>query len=215
MASMAKQTATIATEETRKATSAEISRQISAFESKRRILTGELVAIQKARAQGQPPETILPEDARLARSRALEMLNGHAPEGLKLEIASRTREATLQIDIDACGIAIAALQAEATRTRAAESLQYISDHRDEWRALVREILLTVHRLEALEAKARQIRAGIRWMTAAGFELSGWIGGPTSITDRTGAGRDYLSRPREAALKLGIITKRDLEGATDV
>src|SRR5690242_20439159 len=118
---MAKQHSTPASAEIRAATSVEIGRQISAYESKRRVLTDELIAIQRARAQGQPGETILPEDARLARARALEMLNGTAPEGLKLDIASRTREATLQIDIDACGIAIDALQSESTRIRAAEA----------------------------------------------------------------------------------------------
>jgi hypothetical protein len=70
-------------------------------------------------------------------------------------------------------------------------------------------------LEALEAKARQLRAGIKSITASGLDMSEWIGTGRSIADRTFGGRDYLSRPRAEALRLGIITKRDLEAASDV
>jgi hypothetical protein len=198
--------------EIKRATRAEIARQIAAYETKRRVTVDELAAIHSARSKGQTPEIVPPPNVVAARERAAEMLNGHAPDFLKRNPAL-TREAALIIEQDAIDIILKVLRDNETEARTFEAAQFAADHDEEWRDLCRDILLTAHRFLALEAKAKALRAAAHGPVT--LPLGQFIGTQRSVLNPAWKGADILSLPREAALNAKIITKHDIDEARNV
>jgi hypothetical protein len=200
-------------DEVQRLTSAEVSRQIHALDTKRRIVLDELVRIEQAQSDGAPVQRVAPEDVQAARQVAANLLNGHAPASLKEGALSRTRYDQLNIEIKGIDIAIDILQSDQLKAKAAESVQWIEDNQAKWRDLCREIIVTVHRLVALESRAVAMRQEIK--TPVSLDMAAWIGGGMSIWDtKPLGGRDWLSRPRQALLDAGIINRAEFRELKD-
>jgi hypothetical protein len=190
-------------------TVAEIGRLVGEFYRQRHAYTEELAALFSASEAGQPEERPRTDRAEEVRGRALEMLNGYAPAGLK-HAPPRSRQQELEINVEAIDIVLSALAQKELVATAAESAAFALEHGDEWAELCRDILLTAARLGALEKRAVEWRANLRVIPAS-LPLAQFIGTGRSIVGVLWAS-DPLYRPREAALQAKIVTAKEIKAA---
>jgi hypothetical protein len=189
------------------ATSAEISRLIADFETKKRAVVTEQAALYKARVSGQSLDTVPPPALAEARKLAATMLNGHAPADFLQQFPTRSREAQLELEKEAIGIVIDTLQKDTLKARAAEAVAWRAAHIDQWRDLWRDALLTRATLKGYQA---QIAAMAKEASFAEMPLAGW--GPMLLEENRLIAFD---RCLNEAIASGIIDARELREATDV
>ena len=92
------------------------------------------------------------------------------------------------------------------KQRAVEAAAWAETHADEWTQLVRDIVLTCEKLRALETRAAELPASLRQM----LPLSHLIG-PRPVLNVNWMS-DPISALRTEALRLGVISARDLAEA---
>src|ERR1700730_14090132 len=187
---------------------AKIVQMLGDLQRQRVAATRELASIVAARAAGQREERPRSDQAEAARNRALEILNGHAPEGLRL-VAPGSREAVLEIEVAALDLAMNALSQRELAARAVEAAALVREHGPKWAALCRELVLTATRLEELERRAHAWPDQMRGSEPATLLLATFIGTGRSILNIPWA-NDPLSRLRTAALAAGILDKGDIK-----
>jgi hypothetical protein len=138
-------------------TTAEIARQVQMHSARRRAIVEERAAIYaNAQKNGWAVESpIVDADERAAREIAKSLLNGSAPPSLSLP-PPITRDRGLDREQRAIDIVLKILGDEHLAARAAEAVEWMETHNDEWRELAREIVLSAVRLDALESRARQL-----------------------------------------------------------
>lgn len=192
--------------EIRMATSAEIKRQILMLEAKRKNALDEQISIETAQSKGQPAETIPPEAERDARAFAASMLDGAAPASLRDGTLPRTRIAQLRVEIRGIDIALEILRSNELRVRAAEAAEFAIQHMDQWKDLIKRVLLTALTLQQLEQEAAELRRAAR---GAPLPLAQFFGSGTSIFDARFAASDPLSAPIAEAISLGLISAREI------
>jgi hypothetical protein len=190
------------------ATSAEIARMAGDYSAQRLQVVSQLQQIYATRAPGtQPPE--LTDDQIAIRRMAADMLNGRAPESLKLTTSSR--EIDLHLKRDAIDLVISVLGTEEFRARATEAAQLAVATDSEWRGICHDLLTTALRLEALEAKAVEFRRQFAGHEPQQMPMLRYIG-----TERRPSvlgiawSTAPLSRPLEEALDAGIVSSRELK-----
>jgi hypothetical protein len=188
-------------------TARQISEMIGRLNARRAEVTAELADIFKSRAAGGRIEILPPEDVRKARALAVQLLGGNAPASLT-DAPLRTREQTLELEKAAIDIAIEILQRDHVRARAVEAVAWGQKHAVEWKDLCRQIVLGAHRLQALERRARDMRASIPGFTPPSLCLIGHIGSYTSTVYDPSWGRDFLGQLRRDATAQGVITERE-------
>jgi hypothetical protein len=191
-------------------TVAEIGRLTAEFDRRDRELAEEQAARFSAAEAGQPQERPRTDRAEEVRGRALEMLNGYAPAGLK-RAPPISRDQEIEIDREAIAIVRAALSQKELEARAAEAVAFALEHGDEWEALCRDIILAATRLGALEKRAIEWRQKLGPAVPSTLPLATFIGTGRSIVG-VAWGTDPLSRPREAALQAKIVTKTEIKAA---
>jgi hypothetical protein len=153
------------------------------------------------------------ERAEAVRNRALSLMNGHSPDGIRLPPATPRRQ-QIEVEIEALDLVLDALSKKELVARAAEAAAFALQHGEEWAALCRDTLLTATRLGALEARAQAWRQNLGGAVPATLPLAAFIGTGRSILG-VPWGADPLSRPRAAALEAKIITAKEIKGAADV
>lgn len=176
------------------------------YTKQRRAAVDELIQIEKGRHEGQR-ETPPPTDVEQAvRNRALSLINGFGnADDFLPPAASRAQQ--LQIEIDALDMVCGSLRARETRQRGVEAAQWLQDHGDEWRRLVRDILLTAVRLQMLEAKAAAMKLG-----QIALPLDQHVG--TRSVLNVNWSHEPLSRPLHDARAAGIITDAEVEAVSN-
>jgi hypothetical protein len=193
-------------------TVAEISRLVGEFNRRRHEATERMAARFSATEAGQPTERPRTDRAEEARSRALAMLNGYAPPGLK-HAPPISQQQEDEIEVEAIDIVLSALSTKELAARAEEAAAFAVEHGAEWEALCRDILLTAARLQALEARAQAWRAKLGVAVPATLPMATFVGTGRSIAGAVWAS-DPLSRPREAALQAKIVTAKELKATQD-
>lgn len=190
--------------EMRDLTVQEINRQVRELNSKRQVATENLAAMYKARLAGQPEERPIDDHTKVVRARAIQMLNGHAASVLQFP-HTPTREQELRIEVDAIDLVIKALGHKEIVARAAEAAQWTIDHRAEWVALCREIILTAIRIQSLSERAAAMLAA----APEGHDLpaTAWFGNGLTVF-RNWDFENPLQEPVAAAIKANIITMSD-------
>jgi hypothetical protein len=200
------------TERVHELTVAEVGRLVGEYNRRRHEVTERIAARFVAAEAGQPQERPPTDRAEEVRSRAVAMLNGYAPPGLKHAppISEQTED---EIERDAIDIVLAALSQKELVATAAEAAEFAIEHGAKWEALCRDILLTATRLGALERQAIEWRAKLGPAVPATLPMATFIGTGRSILN-VPWGSDPLSRPREAALQAKIVTRKEIEAAAD-
>jgi hypothetical protein len=145
-------------EDVRALTTAEIGRLTQRYNADRVAAVRELAAIHAGRQFGDP-DPPPPATEVEARTRALALLNGYAPENLRMPPVI-SREQDLIVTVASLDIVLSALSAKEVQQRAADAAEWLVTHESEWRSLCKEIVLTASRLKALELKAQAIRTAL-------------------------------------------------------
>jgi hypothetical protein len=135
------------TERVHELTVAEIGRLVGEYNRLRRECTAEQAARFSAAEAGQPKERPRTDRAEEARGRALQMLNGFAPAGLK-HAPPISRDEELEIEVEAIDIVLSALSQKELAASAASAAELAIEHGAAWEAYWRELLLTAARLGA-------------------------------------------------------------------
>ena len=188
------------------ATSAEISRLIAEYESKRRAVVAEQASLYEARVSGQSLDAVPPPVEVEARKLAATMLNGHAPADFLKSFPTRSREAQLELEKVAIGIVIDTLQKDSLKVRAAEAVAWRATNLDQWKNLWRSALLTRASLKSLQ---KQICAMGKEAKFAELPLAGW--GPMLLEENRLMAFD---RAINEAVAAGIVSAREMKEATD-
>jgi hypothetical protein len=196
------------TEAVHELTVAEIARLTGEFSRQRRSYTEELAALFAASEAGQAEQQPVTERAELVRNRAVFLLNGHSPEGLKLAVIGPRRQ-QIEVEIGALDLVLDTLSRKELVAHAEESAAFALEHGDEWAAICRDVLLCAARLGALEARAVAWRQNLGGVIPSTLPLAAFIGTGRSILGIPW-GTDPLSRARTAALAEKIITTRELK-----
>jgi len=199
------------TSEIHELTSAEIARQIRMHSERRLQITNERASIySSALKNGGATETpaVIDDDEKAARSHAKHLLNGAAPESLSSVESSITLDKKLYREQRGIDIALKILADKDLVARATEAVEWAEAHSDEWRQLVREIVITTIRLNALERRAGELLGGCGDIFAVRLPLVNVIGGraisETPIGDLT-----------ETALAQGVVTSAEIRKAQNV
>ena len=160
---------------------------------------------------GQPEvQPATPRDEEI-RERALQLINGAAPDSLKIRPV-KPRSEQLEIEIAAIDTVLVALAQKDRVARAAEAELFVAQHRNEWTQLCADILLVATRLQALERKAIAWRGQLSAIPSS-LPLAEYFGTGRSILGPTIVWPgDPLSRPREAALQANIVTAKEIKAA---
>jgi hypothetical protein len=191
---------------------AEVRRQTAEYNQRRQKIAAELASLFAARKAGAPVEQPLPDHVLAARSRAKELLNGHAPASLTLPPAV-TREQELNVERDAIDIVLRILSQSEIAARAAAAVEWVAAHAAEWKGIAREIVLHALRLQALEQRLERLGAEAPDF-AQGLPLTQHIGfGRFSLLAWNG--EDPLRELRADALAEGVVTPIDVRKAQDV
>jgi hypothetical protein len=201
------------TEEIHQLTVAKIARLTGEYNAQRQSRAAELAGLFSAAESGQPEPQPATDRAETVRGRALEMLNGYAPAGLKLP-AAVSRRHELEIEIEAIDLVLSTLAAKENIARAEEAAAFAVKHGDQWEGLCADIILTATRLQALEARAADWRAGLGGAVPSSLPMARFVGTGRSVLN-IAWGADPLSRVREAALAARIVTPKELKAASDV
>jgi hypothetical protein len=200
-------------DEIHRLTVAEINRQVRGLSTKRREAVEELIVLEK-RPQGSPAPKPLDDHGRAVRERAISLLNGHAATVLKFP-AETARENELRVEIDAIDIAVTALQKSATATRAADAVAWTEEHRNEWTALVREVLLAAVRVHALGQRAEAMLRSSPESLGIDLPLTNWFNrGALAIFERWDF-ENPLAEPINEAIADAIITEHDVRKSKNV
>jgi hypothetical protein len=199
------------TERVHELTVAEIGRLVGEFNRRRREATERQAARFSAAGAGQPEERPQTDRAEEVRGRALEMLNGYAPAGLK-HAPPISQKQEDEIEVEAIDVVLAVLSRRELVATAAAAADFVLEHGEEWEALCRDIILAAARLGALEKRAIEWRAQLGVIPST-LPMAQFIGTGRSIVGAVWAG-DPLSRPREAALQAKIVTAKELKAAQD-
>jgi hypothetical protein len=194
-------------EQIHESTVAEIARLTGVYNTQRQGHCVELAALFSAAEAGQPESQPAAPRAEMVRGRAVELLNGFAPAGLKLPPAASRRQ-ELEIEIEALDLVLDALSKKENVARAEEAAAFAVDHGEAWAAICRDVLLCATRLGALEARAIAWRQKLAGVTPASLPLARYIGHGRPL----GAGE--LSRAITEALETKIISKSELRDAAD-
>jgi hypothetical protein len=192
-------------------TTAEIARQVSAFQERRLQIVNQRAALYSHSLKnggGGGDSSPIDADERAARAHAKHLLNGDAPPSLSASESEITLDRQLYREMRGIDIALKILADKSLVARAAEAVGWAEAHADEWRKLAREIMLTAIRQDALERRARELLAGCVDLFAVRLPMGNVIGGrPISekpIIDLT-----------EIALAEGVITSAEIRKAKNV
>ncbi|MGY4499165.1 hypothetical protein ACVWYH_003096 [Bradyrhizobium sp. GM24.11] len=189
-------------------TSVEFRQARAALSVRERELQNEGAALYAAIQKGSPPPRPLTDHEARVREHIKTLLNGATPSHLLAPVASRDEQ--IRAEIDAIRFADrhwGKLEEEAAQR---EAQQFADDRDSEWRALCREIVLTALKLEAFEARAREMLEPIRGFSV---NVAMWrtIGSDLSLL---GVG-DPLADMRNDALQQGIVSAADVRKASNV
>src|SRR6266851_6374491 len=158
-ASRTRRIRTMKTEQIHELTVAEIARLTGAFNAQRQEYVRELAELFSAAEAGAPEPQPVTEHAEAVRSRALYLMNGHSPDGIRLPPATPRRR-QIEIEVAALDLVLDALSKKELVARAEEAAAFAMLHGDEWAGHCRDILLTATRLGALEARAQAWRQNL-------------------------------------------------------
>jgi hypothetical protein len=188
-------------------TTAEIGRQLKLHSERRAQIVNERAEMYRnAPKAGQ----VIDADEGAARQLAKTLLNGSAPESLSLppEEISHTRDRLLAREMRAIDIVLKILGDKDLAARAAEAVEWAEAHSGEWRGLCREITLTATKLDALDAKARNLLGQCGDIFAVRLPMANIVGG----------GRPIFEIPVEvlieAALADGVVTSAEVKKASN-
>ncbi len=194
----------------------EITRMVSEHQRKRDEITKQLAAhYQASRLAGAPGAIVIPEREKMVRARAVALMNGHAPDALKLPPEPATEE-KLFVERDAIDLVIAELRKEEFPARVAAAAEWLEENGDKWRAIAREFILGAHRLEALEQRAAEMKRSVEQAATIPEELpiSNFIGEQTIFVDVYWDGLPFKALTH-AAIGAGIVTKAEIEKVRNV
>jgi hypothetical protein len=186
-------------------TAAEFRQVRSALSVRERELQNEGAALYSAVQKGAPPPRPLTDHATRVREHIKTLLNGATPPHLLAPVASRDQQIIAELEAVRFADSYWAKQEEAARELEAQQFAYKQDA--EWRSLCREIVLTAVKLEALEARAREMMEPVRGFFVK-IAMPRTIGSELSLL---GVG-DPLSEMRNEALTQGIVSKADIRKA---
>src|ERR1700680_3406530 len=119
------------TERPHELTVAGIDRLVGEFNRRRHETTEALAALFSAAEAGQPEERPRTDRAEEVRGKALEMLNGYAPAGLK-HAPPISQQPEDEIEVEAIDIVLSALAQKELVAAAEESAAFMLEHGDEW-----------------------------------------------------------------------------------
>jgi hypothetical protein len=183
---------------------------IRGYRRDRQAAVAELILIEKRRAAGVPEPQPLTDTEKLARERAVELINGHGTASMFVPPAA-SREQQLQVEIRGLDLVLDALATREVQQRSVEAVQWLDRHGGEWNAVCRDILLCATKLAALENKAARLKSeqGF-WVT---LPLAEFIGGRSILGIAWQA--DPLNTPIQHALREKIITAAEVKEAERV
>lgn len=187
-------------------TAAEFRQVRSALSVRERELQNEGAALYSAVQKGAPPPRPLTDHATRVREHIKTLLNGATPPHLLAPVASRDQQIIAELEaVRFADSYWGKLEADALEREA----QQLADRQDpEWRGLCREIVLAAVKLEALEARARDMLEPLRG-AYVNIAMPCTIGSQLSLL---GIG-DPLADMRNEALQQGIVSKADLRKAS--
>ena len=190
-------------------TTAEIGRQVKIHSDRNRQIINERAAMYASALKngGSGDTPIVDADERAAREHAKSLLNGSAPESLSLP-PEITRDRMLLREQRGIEIALKVLSDKDLAARAAEAVEWAEAHRGEWRSSCREMTLTAIRLEAVEARARQLLGGCGDLFAVRLPM-------VIITNSRSISAIPLGDLKDAALAEGVVTQGEIRKAQHV
>lgn len=187
-------------------TVAAINAKIREYQADRRAAVEELISHEKRRAAGTPETPPLTDFEQQVRHRAAQQINGLAPPDFLLPVPA-SREMELRVEIAAIDACIEILGQREMQARAIESVQWERDHLGTWQSECRDWLLTVTRLQAIEARLAELKRS-RGMFP--LPLDRFVRAQSVL--RINWGSDPVSRPRNEAIAAGIVTEAELREA---
>ena len=161
-------------------------------------------SLKNGGAQSTP---IIDDDEKAALQHAKHLLNGNAPNSLSLP-PDITLDKQLYREWRGIKIARKILADKTLVARATEAVEWAEAHRGEWRSLCREMTLTAIRLEAVEARARQLLRGCGDIFAVKLPM-------VIITNSRSISAIPLSDLKDAALAEGVVSHAEIRKAKHV
>jgi hypothetical protein len=187
-------------------TTAEIGRQVKIHTDRSQQIKNERAAMyaHALKNGGRVDTPIVDADERAACEHAKSLLNGSAPESLSLP-PEITRDRMLLREQRGIEITLKVLADKTLVARAAEAVEWAEANRGEYRALCREITLTAIKLEAVEARARELLRGCGDLFAVKLPM-------VIITNSRSISEIPLSDLKDAALAEGVVTQGEIRKA---
>jgi hypothetical protein len=200
-------------------TRAEIGRQLGVLAEQRQQIGERRAELYGRFSRGGGSGPALSHDERAARTHAKKLLNGSAPPSLEppplSEFNFSTLDQQLAVEIRGIDIAVKILGDKELVARAAEAVQWAEDHAAEWRALVRETIMTAARLASVESAAARLLAKCVDVAAINLPMINLIGQKSQNVAWVGHVPITSDDLIEAGLQAGIVTNRDIEKAKNV
>jgi hypothetical protein len=208
----------VTTDEIHELTRAEIARQIKRHSERRQQIVAERAELfETGQINGATSDALLSSDERAAREHARRLLNGASPAFLEPQ-PDVGQDRALARELAGIEIVLRVLSDKDLAARAAEAVAWSEQHATAWSALVREILLTIVRLNALEKAAAELLAKCPDIFAVNLPLANLIGGqPILETTKLIGGRWPMMETTigdlpKVGIKAGIISAGDVRKA---
>ncbi len=190
-------------------TLAEINRQIGVHSARRQQIVEERAAAYasalKTGVTGESPAA--DADERAAREHSKNVLNGSAPLSLSLP-PELSHDKVLYREQRGLDIVLRVLTSKELVARAAEAVAWAEDNGDRWRALCREVTLTVIKLSALENSARELIGRCGDVFAIQLPMTNVVG--SELISET-----QIRELIKIALSEGIVTANEVRKAKNV
>jgi hypothetical protein len=212
--------ATKNTETVHDLTRAEIARQIAGHADRRQQIVEQRADLYLRSSKSGAPIPSLSGEEKAARAHAKRLLNGVAPPSLDPPSDANFSSLDMELAVEQRGldIAIKILSDNELVARAAEAVQWAESHAAEWRALVRETIVTAARLAAPESAAARLIDKCVDIDAVNLPMLNLIGRKSMKIAAPGFSGFVSITPDdliEAGLQTGIVTNRDVEKAKNV
>jgi hypothetical protein len=199
-------------------TRAEIARQLAAHAARRQQIVEQRADLYLRSSKSGTPVPSLSVEEKAARAHAKRLLNGVAPLSLdppSSDINFSSLDMELAVEQRGLDITIKILSDNELVARAAEAVQWAESHAAEWRALVRETIVTAARLAALETAAARLIDKCVDIDAINLPMINLIGQKSKNVAWVGLVPITPDDLIEAGLKAGIVTNRDVEKVKNV
>jgi hypothetical protein len=186
----------------------EIRKARVALSERQRALQDEGAEIYSSTKGSSPHSQPYSDHERRVSAHIQHLMNGSTPQQVLVPAVPRDEQIRAELDAIAFVNRELGRQQEAALEREAE--QWVREHETQWRALCREIVLAAVRLATLEERARKVLEQMPPYPVRSLAMSSSIGSGLSLLGM----EDPLLDLRTAALNEGVVTRREIEKATN-